>query len=98
MTRTEAYQEVLRLTQELSKARTRLKDAQTQSRVYGTFLPPKQFGEIWTNIHRLEAAIVAARLQLSTAEETAAERFVAIIRAEHPAVFALIADRAGLEA
>ncbi len=97
MTRTEIYREVLRLDQELKTARRRLKEAQMRARVTGTKLPEREYAGMWDHIHHLERTVETTRLQLSTAEETAAERFVAIIRAENPAVFALIASRAGLD-
>lgn len=97
MTRTEVYREVLRLDRELKVARTQLKEAQMRARVTGIKLPTAVYAGMWDHIHQLERTVETTRLRLSNAEETAAERFVAIIRSEHPELFALLASRAGVE-
>lgn len=97
MTRGEIHRELLQLTQDLAVARDRIKGAQMRTRVTGLKLPPQDYAAMWEQVYRLERAIEHARLQLATAEETAAERFVTIVRAEHPNVFAMVASRAGVE-
>lgn len=97
MTRIEVYREVLRFDAELKAARNRLKDAQMRGRLTGMKIPAQEFAAMWQQIYRLETAVETARLQLALAEETSAAKFVAIARAEHPAVFALLAKRAGVE-
>ena len=97
MTRTEVYKEVLRLDEELKTARRQVKEAQMRARVTGTKLPGHDYAGMWEHIHHLERTIESTRLQLSIAEETAAEKFVAIVKIEYPAVFALIASRTDME-
>jgi hypothetical protein len=97
MTRSDIYCEVLRLDQELRAARSLLKDAQMRARVTGIKLPAPEYAAAWDHIHRLERTVETTRLQLSTAEETAAERFVTIVRAEYPETFASVSGRAGVE-
>lgn len=96
MMRSEVYREILRLDEELKSARRRVKEVQMRARVTGVKLPGREYAEMWEHIHHLERTIEATRLQLSMAEETAAERFVAIVKAEYPAVFAQVASRAGV--
>lgn len=96
MTRSEICREVVRLDDELRTARGRIKEAQGRARATGAKVPAQEYAAMWRQVYGLESSIETARLRLSAAEETAAERFVAIIRAEHPAVFALIASRAGV--
>ena len=97
MTRSEAYREVLRLDTELKAARAHVKAAQARTRVTGVKLPERDYSAMWDRVHSLERRIEATRLQLAAAEETAAERFVEIVKAEHPALFAQLASRAGIE-
>jgi hypothetical protein len=97
MTRTETQKEVLRLNQELVAARRRIKDVQGRARATGLKVPAQEYAAMWQRVYELESSIETLRLQLSTAEETAAERFLALVKAEHPEVFALMARRAGLE-
>jgi hypothetical protein len=97
MTRTQIYREVLRLDEELRAARQAMKQAQVRARVTGTKLPGHEYAAMWERIHRLERTIETTRLQLSTAEETAAERFVVLVKLEYPAVFAQVAGRTGVE-
>lgn len=97
MTRADIHRDLLRLTQELAAARDRIKGAQMRTRLTGLKLPPQDYGAMWEQVYSLERAIEQARLQLVTAEESAAERFVTMVRAEHPEIFALVANRAGVE-
>jgi hypothetical protein len=97
MTRTEVYREVLRLDRELKAARTKMREAQMRARVTGIKLSAAEYAAAWDHIHQLERTVETTRLRLSEVEEAAAERFVAIVRAEHPAVFAQVASRAGVE-
>lgn len=97
MTRTETQKEILRLNQELLAARRCIKDAQGRARATGLKVPAQDYAAMWRRVYELESSIETTRLQLSTAEATAAERFVAMARAEHPAVFAQLASRAGVE-
>jgi hypothetical protein len=68
-----------------------------RARVPGIKLPTAVYAGMWDHIHELERTVETTRLRLSNAEETAAERFVAIVRAEHPEVFGVVASRAGVE-
>ena len=97
MTRTDVYREVLRLDRELKAARTKMKEAQMRARVTGIKMPTAEYAAAWDHIHQLERTVEETRLRLSQVEETAAERFVAIVRADHPKLFALVATRAGVE-
>lgn len=97
MTRTELHRAILGLDEELRIARRRVKEVQARARITGTKLPGGDYASMWENIHHLERSIETRRLQLAKAEETAAERFLAIVRAEYPAVFAQVASRAGVE-
>jgi hypothetical protein len=97
MTRSEVYREVLRLDRELKAARTKMKEAQMRARVTGIKLATAEYAAAWDHIHQLERTVEVTRLRLSEVEETAAERFVAIVRTEHAEVFALVASRAGVE-
>ena len=74
-----------------------MKEAQMRARVTGIKLPTAEYAAAWDHIHQLERTVEATRLRLSEVEETAAERFVALVRTEHPEVFALVASRAGVE-
>jgi predicted nucleic acid-binding Zn-ribbon protein len=91
VTRTEIQKEVLRLNQELVAARRRIREAQERARATGLKLPAQEYAALWRDIYELEGSIESARLELSTAEDTAAERFVAMVRAQHPEVYTLVA-------
>jgi len=93
MTRSAIHREVLRLTEELAAARDRIKQAQMRTRVTGFKLPAQDYAAMWERVYGLEKSIEAARLQLVIAEETEAEKFVAIIRAEYPQTFAAVSGR-----
>jgi hypothetical protein len=97
MTRSEIYREVLHLDEQLKIARRQVKEAQMRARVTGTKLPGREYTAMWEHIHHLERTIETTRLRLSSAEETSAERFLAIVKADYPAVFAQVASRAGVE-
>jgi hypothetical protein len=97
MTRTEVYREVLRLDRELKAARTKMREAQMRARVTGMKLSAAEYAAAWDHIHQLERTVETTRLRLAEAEETAAERFVGIVRIEHPEIFTIVASRAGIE-
>jgi hypothetical protein len=97
MTRTETQKAILQLNQELVAARRCIKDAQGRARATGLKVPAQEYAAMWRRVYELESSIETTRLKLSTAEATAAERFVALVKAEHPEVFALMARRAGVE-
>jgi hypothetical protein len=97
MTRSEVYREVLRLDRELKAARTKMKEAQMRARVTGIKLPIVEYAAAWDHIHQLERTVETTRLRLSEVEEAAAEKFVAMVKAEYPEVFAAVANRAGVE-
>ena len=96
MTRSEIYRELLRLDRELGTARSRIKEAQVRARMSGVKLPAHEYAAMWRRVYELESSVEATRLQLAVADETAAERFMAIVKAEHPAVFAQVSRRAGM--
>src|SRR4051812_21692944 len=95
--RSQIYRQVLQLTQELSAAREHIRQAQMRTRLTGLKLPTQDYALMWDRVNSLQTAIEAARYDVSLTEETAAEKFLAITRVEHPAVFADIAPRAGVE-
>lgn len=98
MTRSTIHREILRLTEELGAARDRIKQAQMRTRMTGLKLSSQEYGVLWERVYSLEKGIETTRLQLATAEEAAAERFVTMVRTEFPAVFNRVASRAGVEA
>lgn len=97
MSRTEIYREVSRLDRELTAARAAVREAQLTARVTGVKMAGPDYASLWDRVHRLERALVTMRLQGLAAQETVAERLIAILKDEHPEVFSQIARQARVE-
>jgi len=79
--------EIVRLEDELRHARDQKRSAQAEVRITGRRMPPDAYATVWRRIHDLECMLEHARLDLAYAEESAAKRFIAVVRAEFPAVY-----------
>ena len=97
MSRTEISREMSRLDRELTDARAAVREAQLTARVTGAKMAGPEYAALWDRVHRLERALITVRLQALAAQETAAERLIAILKAKHPEVFCQIAKQAGVE-
>ena len=93
MTVLDLHREIVRLEDELRHARDQKRSAQAEMRISGRRMPADAYAAVWRRIHDLECMLEHARLDLAHAEESAATKFMAVVRADFPAVYEQVSVR-----